>query len=318
MGESIWVWGAFIVFVIAMLVVDMKVFHRKSHEVKIREALLWSAFWIAMALAFNTLVYFWHGRVAALEFLTGYLVEKSLSVDNLFVFILIFSYFRVPAQYHHAILFWGILGALVMRGAFIFFGVTLINRFDWIVFLFGIFLIITGVKLCFNSEPEIHPEKSRILRLVRRVFRITEGFEGGQFFVMRRTSGLHATMMFLVLVFVETTDVMFAVDSIPAILAITKDPFIVFTSNVFAIFGLRALYFAVAGLMQLFHYLNYGLSFILTFVGIKMILAHWEIKIPISVALGVVGGVLLISIAASLIWPKKEEAIAEAIKEIPE
>lgn len=316
MGESIWIWGAFIIFVIAMLVLDMKVFHRKNHEVKIREALLWSAFWIALALGFNVIVYYWLGRVAALEFLTGYLVEKSLSVDNLFVFVLIFSYFRVPAQYHHKVLFWGILGALVMRGVFILFGVTLINRFEWIILFFGAFLIYTGIHLCFNTEVEIHPEKSRVLRFVRRTFRITEDFEGGRFFV-RRASGLHATMMFLVLVFVETTDVMFAVDSIPAILAITKDPFIVFTSNVFAIFGLRALYFAVAGLMKLFHYLNYGLAFILTFVGVKMILAHWHIKIPIGIALGVVGGVLVVSIAASLLWPKEEEAVAEAMREIP-
>lgn len=307
MSEPFWVWSLFIVFVLAVLILDMKIFHRREHEIKMKEALGWSAVWIILALVFNVGIYFWRGRVPAMEFLAGYLVEKSLSVDNLFVFLLIFSYFRVPSQYHHKILFWGIMGALVMRGLFIFCGVTLIQRFEWILLLFGVFLIYTGVKLCFGAEPEIHPEKSRVLRLVRRFFPVTDGYERGRFFV-RRNRRITATMMFLVLIFVETTDVMFAVDSIPAILAITHDPFIVFTSNVFAIFGLRALYFAVAQLMKLFHFLNYGLAFILSFVGGKMIAAHWKIEIPIIIALGVIGGVLAISILASLIWPKKEES----------
>ena len=306
MTVPFWIWSLFLLFVLAVLILDMKIFHRREHEIKMREALGWSAVWIVLALAFNVGVYFWHGKIAAMEFLAGYLVEKSLSVDNLFVFLLIFSYFRVPAQFHHKILFWGILGALVMRGLFIFCGVTLIQRFEWILLLFGGFLIYTGIKLCFDAEPEIHPEKSRVLRLVRHFFPVTEGYERGRFFV-RRNHRVHASMMFMVLIFVETTDVMFAVDSIPAILAITHDPFIVFTSNVFAIFGLRALYFAVSQLMKLFHFLNYGLAFILSFVGVKMIAAHWQVKIPITIALGVIGGVLLIAVVASLVWPKKEK-----------
>jgi tellurite resistance protein TerC len=296
-----------------MLVLDLKVFQRKAHEIKIKEALAWSAVWIALALTFNVGVYFWQGKVTAMEFLAGYLIEKSLSVDNLFVFLLIFSYFRVPAKYQHPILFWGILGALVMRGLFIWIGTSLV-QFKLVIVLFGAFLVYTGIKLCFQSEPDVHPEKSRVIRFVRRFVPLVSDFGNGKF-VVQRDGKKFATMMFLVLVFVETTDVIFAVDSIPAILAITHDPFIVFTSNVFAILGLRALYFALAGLMKIFHYLNYGLAFILTFVGIKMLIS-FKVHVPISLALGVIAGVLLLSIAASLIWPKEEEEMKEVAKEM--
>ena len=303
-NQTLW-WIVFNLFVLAMLVLDLKVFHRDAHEVKIKEALLWSAFWIALALVFNVGIYIFRGAEDALEYLTGYLIEKSLSVDNIFVFLLIFSYFRVPAQYQHKVLFWGILGALIMRAILIFAGVALIERFHWIIYIFGIFLIFTGIKLAFEKDKEIDPEKNPALLFVRRFMPVTEGFEGDRFFI-RRAERLFATPLFLVLVVVETTDVIFALDSIPAILAITTDPFIVYTSNVFAILGLRALYFALAGLLQLFHYLHYGLSAILVFVGIKM-LGSDIFHIPVGVALGVVGGILALSVIASIIWPVAHE-----------
>jgi tellurite resistance protein TerC len=277
------------------------VFHRKAHVVKIKEALIWSAVWITLALLFNLGIYFWRGEVAALEFLTGYLLEKSLSVDNLFVFLLIFSYFRVPALYQHKVLFWGILGALIMRAIFIAAGVTLITKFHWVIYVFGAFLIFTGIKMALQKGKEIHPEKNPVLKLFRRMMPVTGDYEGGKFFSKlegRRT----ATPMFIVLLVVETTDVVFAVDSIPAILAITYDPFIVYTSNVLAILGLRALFFALAGIMQLFHYLHYGLSLILVFIGVKMLIADIY-KIPITIALAVVAGILLFSVIASLMRP---------------
>jgi tellurite resistance protein TerC len=308
-NQALW-WIIFNLFVIAMLVLDLKVFHREAHEVRIREALMWSAFWIALALVFNVGVYFWRGSEDALKFLTGYLIEKSLSVDNIFVFLLIFSYFRVPAQYQHKVLFWGIVGALVMRAILIFAGVALIERFHWIIYVFGAFLIFTGIKLAFEKDKEIDPEKNPALLFVRRFMPVTEQFEGDKFFV-RRAGQLFATPMFLVLVVVETTDVIFALDSIPAILAITTDPFLVYTSNVFAILGLRALYFALAGLLQLFHYLHYGLSAILVFVGIKMIISD-IFHMPVAAALGVVGGILILSVVASMIWPAhKKEPLLE-------
>jgi tellurite resistance protein TerC len=303
-SQPLW-WIVFNLFVLAMLVLDLKVFHRDAHEVKIKEALMWSAFWIALALMFNVGIYFWRGSEDALEYLTGYLIEKSLSVDNIFVFLLIFSYFRVSAQYQHKILFWGILGALVMRAILIFAGVALIERFHWIIYVFGAFLIFTGIKLAFEKDKEIEPEKNPALLFVRRFIPVTERFEGDRFFI-RRAGRLFATPLFLVLVVVETTDVIFALDSIPAILAITTDSFIVYTSNVFAILGLRALYFALAGLLQLFHYLHYGLSAILGFVGAKMLVSDIY-HIPVGVALGVVGGILALSVIASMIWPAAHE-----------
>lgn len=288
---------------LAMLVLDLKVFQRKAHEIKIREALLLAAFWISLALAFNVVVFFWRGERAALEFLTGYLLEESLSVDNLFVFLLIFSYFRVPRAYQHGVLFWGILGAIVMRFIFIIAGVALIHKFHWVIYVFGSILILTGIKLAREKDQEIHPEKNPVLKLFRRLVPVTPDYEGDKFFI-RKEGRLFATPLFVVLLMVETTDVVFAVDSVPAVLAITLDPFIVYTSNVFAILGLRSLFFALAGLMKLFHHLHYGLSAILVFVGVKMLVADLY-KIPIGVALSAVGGILLLSIIASLIWPEK-------------
>jgi tellurite resistance protein TerC len=303
MGNRILLWVAFNLFVLAMLALDLGVFHRKAHVIKIKEALSWSAFWITLALLFNLGIYFWRGPEIAFEFLTGYLIEKSLSVDNIFVFLLIFSYFGVPSLYQHKVLFWGILGALIMRAVFIATGITLIEKFHWIIYLFGAFLILTGIRMALQKERKINPERNLVLRLFRRWVPVTEEYVEGNFFV-KRVSRYLVTPLFIVLLVVETTDVIFAVDSIPAILAITLDPFIVYTSNVFAILGLRALYFAVAGIMGLFHHLHYGLSAVLVFVGIKMLVTDIY-KIPVSMALSVVAGILFISVIASIIDRKK-------------
>lgn len=303
MSNEILIWVGFNAFVLAMLALDLGIFHRQAHEVKVREALLWSVVWIALALLFNALIFFWKGPQVALEFLTGYLIEKSLSVDNIFVFIMVFAYFRVPALYQHKVLFWGILGALIMRAIFIAAGVTLIEKFHWIIYVFGAFLILTGVKMALQKDKEIHPERNPMLRVFRRIMPVTADYRQDKFFV-KQNGRRFATPLFVVLLVIETTDLIFAVDSIPAILAITLDPFIVYTSNVFAILGLRALYFALAGVMQLFHYLNYGLSAILVFVGAKMTVVDFY-KIPIGVSLGVVAGILVISVVASLFWPRK-------------
>ena len=313
---SQWVWWVgFNVFVLAMLALDLGVFHRKAHEVKVKEALTWSVVWIVLALVFNLGIYLgWFGGYPAaersgraLEFFTGYLIEKSLSVDNVFVFLLVFTYFRVPASYQHKVLFWGILGALVMRAIFIAAGVVLIERFHWIIYVFGAFLILTGIKMALQKDKEIHPERNPVLRLFRRSVPVTEGYQGDRFWV-RRAGRWFATPLFVVLLFIEISDLIFAVDSIPAILAITRDPFIVYTSNVFAILGLRALYFALAGFMQLFHYLHYGLSAILVFVGVKMLIADVYGKIPTGVSLAVIAAILAFSAIASAVWPKKTAA----------
>jgi tellurite resistance protein TerC len=296
-------WIAFNVFVVLMLVLDLAVFHRKAHAIHFREALVSSAMWIALAGAFAVVVYFWRGRVPALEFTTGYLVEESLSVDNLFVFLLIFRYFRVPSEYQHKVLFWGIIGALVTRGIFIVAGVALIHRFHWIIYLFGAFLVYTGARLLGSEETEVHPDKNPVLRMFRRWMPVTKDYEASKFFV--RHHGLYATPLLLVLIVVETTDVMFAADSIPAVLAISRDPFIVYTSNVFAILGLRSLYFALAGLMEAFQYLHYGLSAILMFIGVKMLISGYY-SIPTAIALGVVAGVLVISVVASVVIKSKK------------
>jgi tellurite resistance protein TerC len=298
-------WILFNLFVLAMLVLDLGVFHRRAHTVKFREALIWSVAWIALAAAFAVVIYFWHGRTPALEFVTGYVIELSLSVDNLFVFLLIFRFFQVPAIHQHKVLFWGILGALVMRAIFIAAGVGLIERFHWIIYLFGAFLVYSGIKLFFQKEAEIHPEKNPMLRLFRRWVPVTDDYVGNQFFV--RNPGLFATPLFVVLLVVETTDLLFAVDSIPAILAITRDAFIVYTSNVFAILGLRSMYFALAGMMEMFRYLHYGLSVVLMFVGAKMLLSHY-FDIPTHLALAAVAGVLIISMVASMANPTKKAA----------
>jgi tellurite resistance protein TerC len=295
-------WILFNLFVLVMLVLDLGVFHRRNHVVKFREALLWSAMWIALAAVFAVIVYFWHGRGSALEFVTGYVIELSLSVDNLFVFLLIFRYFQVPTVHQHKVLFWGILGALVMRAVFILAGVGLIRQFHWIIYVFGALLVYSGIKLFRQENAEIHPEKNPLLRLFRRWIPVTKDYEGAKFFVRR--PGLYATPLFIVLLVVETTDVLFAVDSIPAILAITLDAFIVYTSNVFAILGLRSMYFALAGMMELFHYLHYGLSLVLIFVGGKMLVSHYY-QIPTEIALGIVAGILIMSVVASMLHPKK-------------
>jgi len=287
-----------------MLVLDLGIFHRREHTVRFREALGWSVMWIALAGAFAVLVYFWHGRSATLEFVTGYVIELSLSVDNLFVFLVIFRYFRVPNEQQHKVLFWGILGALIMRAIFILAGVGLIRRFHWIVYFFGVLLVYSGIKLLSQEDADIRPEKNPVLRLFRRLVPVTKNYVGGKFFV--RSDGLSATPLLIVLLVVESTDLLFAVDSIPAILAITLNAFIVYTSNVFAILGLRSMYFALAGMMEFFHYLHYGLSVVLIFVGAKMLVSHYY-EIPTVVALAVVVLVLGISVLASLLFPKAEE-----------
>jgi tellurite resistance protein TerC len=294
-------WVLFNIFVVAMLVLDLGVFHRRVHTVKFREALIWSVVWVALAIIFAVVIYFWHGRTPSLEFVTGYVIELSLSVDNLFVFLLIFRYFQVPPGHQHKVLFWGILGALIMRAIFIAAGVGLIQRFHWIIYVFGAFLVYSGIKLFRQGEAEIHPEKNPVLRLFRRWVPVTKDYEGDKFFIRR--TGLFATPLLVVLVVVETTDLLFAVDSIPAILAITRDAFIVYTSNVFAILGLRSMYFALAGMMEMFRYLHYGLSLVLMFVGGKMLLSHYY-EVPTVVALSVVAGILLLSVGASLVKPK--------------
>jgi tellurite resistance protein TerC len=297
----------FNIFVITMLVLDLGVFQRRAHVIGIKEALGWSAFWIALSLLFNIGLYVWQGREAALLFFTGYLIEKSLSVDNLFVFLLLFMYFKVPGKYQHKVLFWGILGALVMRGALIATGVVLISKFHWILYLFGAFLVFAGIKMGIQKETaEVHPERNIAVRMFKKLMPVTSEYHEAKFFV-KIDGRLHATLLVIVLIVVETTDLVFALDSIPAIFAITTDPFIVYTSNVFAILGLRALYFALAGMMNLFHYLKIGLSVVLGFVGAKMLLAE-VFPIPIAVALGVIGVVLLLSVLASILWPKEEKA----------
>lgn len=306
MPEHLLLWVVFNVFVLGILVLDLAVFHRKAHVVSLREALAWSCVWVSLALLFGLGIYLLRGGEKALEFITGYLIEWSLSVDNLFVFLVIFSYFAVPAIYQHRVLFWGILGALVLRALFIATGTALLSKFHWMIYVFGVFLIFTGIKLLFAGDEKIEPEKNPAVRLVRRFMKITPSFEGQRFFV-RKDGMLWATPLFLVLVVVETTDVIFAVDSIPAIFAITLDPFIVYTSNVFAILGLRALFFLLAGVMGMFRFLKVGLSFVLCFVGVKMTIVDFY-KIPIGISLGVVGTILLLSIVASLFARPKEAA----------
>jgi tellurite resistance protein TerC len=285
-----------------MLALDLAVLSRPAHKTSFREALVWSGVWIGLAAAFAVVVYFWHGRVPALEFVTGYIVELSLSVDNLFVFLVIFRFFQVPEEQQRRVLFWGIVGALVMRGLFILTGVGLIRRFEWITYIFGALLVFSGIKLLRQGDEEIHPEKNPVLKLFRRMVPVTRDYEGGKFFVRRH--GLYATPLFVVLLVIETTDVLFAVDSIPAVLAITLNAFIVYTSNVFAILGLRSMYFALAGLMGAFRYLHYGLSVVLILIGLKMLASHY-LQIPTHWALVAVVAVLGVSVAASLLHPAK-------------
>jgi tellurite resistance protein TerC len=292
-------WIGFTLFVLVMLALDLGVFHRKAHEVSIKEALAWSVTWIALALAFNVGLYFWRGGEIALQFFTGYLIEKSLSVDNIFVFVLIFSYFAVPSKYQHRVLFYGILGALIMRAAMIAAGAALIKEFHWIIYIFGAFLIFTGVRMALHRNEAFEPEQNPLVKLVRRIIPVTPNYHGQRFFV-RQAGTLVATPLFLALVLIEFTDLVFAVDSIPAIFAVTQDPFIVYTSNVFAILGLRSLYFVLRGVIDRFRYLKLSLSAVLAFVGVKMVLTDIY-KIPSLASLAVIASLLAVGVIASLL-----------------
>jgi tellurite resistance protein TerC len=304
--DSIW-WIGFIGFLIAMLALDLGVFHRKAHVISFREAIAWSAVWVTIAFIFNGVVYFTRGEQAALEFLTGYVVEKSLAVDNIFVFVMVFAYFQVPSLYQHKVLFWGILGALAMRAAFIFAGIELIQQFHFTIYFFGALLVFTGIKMLWAHGKQLDPSKNPAIRVFRRFVPIADDYHGERFF-LNRGGKWFATPLFVVLIFVEISDLIFAVDSIPAILAITNDAFIVFTSNALAILGLRSMYFAVGGLMQMFHYLHYGLSAILVFVGTKMLIIDIY-KVPTAVSLGVIVGILTLTIGLS--WLRRKPASAQ-------
>jgi tellurite resistance protein TerC len=304
-----------------MLALDLGVFSRKPHEVRFREALTWSAVWVTLSLIFNAWIYYRFGSQKALEFLTGYVIEKALSVDNIFVFVILFASFAVPKIYQHRVLFWGVIGAIIMRAIFIGLGAALISRFHWIMYIFGAILIVTGIKLMMQGDDHNpHPERNPIYKLARRVMPAVPEYHGKSFTIIK-DGRRYATPLLLVLIAIEATDVVFAVDSIPAIFAITTDPFIVYTSNIFAILGLRAMYFLLAGVLDKFHFLKIGLALVLLFVGVKMVIADWY-KLPISLSLAVIAGVLGLSVAASIIWPKHVElevssAALEDIREHP-
>jgi tellurite resistance protein TerC len=321
LSGTIWLWIGFNIFVLAMLALDLGVFHRKAHAVSIKEASIWSVVWITLAMAFNAAVYFFRGPEPALQFFTGYLIEKSLSVDNIFVFALLFSYFNVPAASQHRVLFWGILGALVMRGILIVLGTSLLDAFHWIIYLFGAFLIFTGIRMAFHKETELHPERNPLLRLVRRVVPVINDYKGDRF-IVRRAGQVLVTPLLLVLLVVETTDLIFAVDSIPAIFAVTRDPFLVYTSNVFAILGLRSLYFVFANVMGKFYYLKLGLAVVLSYVGVKMVLADIY-HIPTALSLAVIAVVLAVAVVASIararrLAARNVEPRAQARREVGE
>jgi len=301
---NLWVWGGFLLFIFAMLAIDLGLFHREEHIVTTREASTWTMVWVTLALVFNAGLWYLKGPEPALQFLTGYLIEYSLSVDNIFVFIMLFSYFQVPMLHRHRVLFWGILGALVMRATLIGVGTALINRFHWVIYVFGAFLVYSAFKMATAQEGGENPENNAVVRIFKRTFPVTDRYHKEKFFVKQGVKWL-ATPLFIVLLVVETTDVMFALDSIPAIFAVTTDPFIVFTSNVFAILGLRSLYFLLDGIMGLFRFLKIGLSVVLGFIGIKMLTSAF-LEIPILVSLGVVAGILVISIVLSRVIPEKE------------
>lgn len=307
MSENLTAWLLFNGFVAVMLALDLGIFNRKSHIVSVREALSWTGVWMLLAFAFDAMIYFWRGPGAAMEFLTGYLIEQALSIDNIFVFILVFAYFRVPKEFQHKILFWGILGALVMRATFILVGIELIEHFHWVTYILGGFLVFTGLKMIKHEDQDIHPEHNPVLKILRRIVPISNDYDGSRFFTTINLKK-YATPMLVVLLIVETTDVIFATDSIPAILAITTNAFIVYTSNVFAILGLRSLYFAMAAILPMFRYLHFGLAAILSFVGLKMVFADiYSLSTPI--ALGVVGGILLIALIASRMNPIRDELL---------
>jgi tellurite resistance protein TerC len=309
-NESL-LWVVFSVVVFALLALDLGVFHKKSHVISIKEALIWSAIWILVAFVFCLAIYLWQGPDMALAFTAGYIVERSLSVDNLFVFMVIFSYFKVPAAHQYRVLFWGIIAALVMRGIFVIAGITLIEKFHWVIYIFGAFLIITGIKIALRKEDkDVDMSRNPVLRLCKRCLPTTDHYDGGKFFT-KIDGRLALTPLFVVLLVVETSDVLFALDSVPAVLAISLDPFIVYTSNVFAILGLRALYFALAGCMLIFHYLNHGITLILIFVGLKMLLTG-VYEMPVSVALGVIATILLGSMALSILKPPEKSKSEKA------
>ncbi len=297
---SIAVWIGFVAFILLLLLLDLGVFHKKSHTVGFKESIIWSGVWIALAMAFNVIILFWRGENDFMLFLTGYVIEKSLSVDNLFVFLLIFSFFKVPNQYQHKVLFYGILGALIMRAVFIWAGIAILTKFTWVVYLFGAFLILSGIKMLKPQSDDHDLEKSWVVQWTKKIFPTTPHFVDDKFF--HRVNGvLHVTPLFITLIFVEFSDLVFAIDSIPAIIGITSDPFLVFTSNVFAILGLRSLYFALKGFADIFHYLKYGLSVILMFIGAKMILLYWDFHMPVKITMSVIFLVLMVSVVASLI-----------------
>jgi tellurite resistance protein TerC len=304
MGVGIYFWIGFHVLIFLILSLDLGILNRRAHKIPLKEAVLWVAVWVTVALLFNLFVFFEFGKTKALEFFTGYLIEYSLSVDNIFVFILIFSYFAVKDEYQHKILFWGIIGALVLRGIFIFTGVALISKFHWIVIIFGGFLVFTGIKMLTQKEISVDPEKNPVVNFFRKFLPVSDELHGSHLFI-RQHRRIYATPLFLVLLVIESSDLIFAVDSIPAVLAISQDRFIVYTSNIFAILGLRSLYFAVAGIMGYFRYLKIGLAFVLTFVGLKMLASFLGFEIPILLSLAVIITILLTSIVASSIIKKK-------------
>lgn len=306
-------WILFNAFVIFMMVLDLCVFHCKAHTIGLKEAIGWSIFWVVLALLFNLFLWWWwpvaegglSKNEAGLAFLTGYVIERALSIDNIFVFVVLFSFFQLPSQYHQRVLMWGILGAMILRAVFIFAGVALIEKFEWTLYIFGVLLVYTGFKLAFSKGTEVHPERNPVLKIMRRMVPISKDYVEGRFFT-RIDGKLLATPLFVVLIIIETTDLVFAIDSIPAIFGVTQDPFIIYTSNIFAILGLRALYFALAGVMDLFHYLHYGLAAVLIFIGGKMLAAQkpLEYHIGIGWSLGIVGGILALATIASLVHKK--------------
>jgi tellurite resistance protein TerC len=300
-------WILFNLFAIGMLVLDLRVFHRPGHVVGLREALGWSALYVALAAAFAAVLYFWQGHQSALEFVTGYVLELSLSVDNLFVFLLIFNYFAVPEEHQHRALFWGVVGALLLRGVFIVAGVGLIHRFHWLLYIFGAILVISGIRFAVMGDRKINPASNPVVKLLRLILPVTNEYHGGQFLIRNKGQGaaLSATPLFVVLLMIETTDILFAVDSIPAVLAITLNAFVVYTSNVFAVLGLRSLYFAISGLMKMFRFLHYGLAAVLVLVGTKMLLSD-RFHLPTGVTLGAIAGVLVVSVTGSILFPARK------------
>lgn len=301
---SLTVWIAFVAFILFVLLLDLGVFHKKSHTVGFKESLIWSGIWVLMALAFSGIIFYWRGQEDFMYFLTGYVIEKSLSVDNLFVFLLIFSYFKIPNQYQHKVLFYGILGALVMRAFFIWAGIAILTKFVWVIYIFGAFLIFSGIKMLAPQSDEHDLEKSWVISWTKKIFPTTPHFHEDKFFV-RSEGALMITPLFITLIFVEFSDLVFAIDSIPAIIGITNDPFLVFTSNVFAILGLRSLYFALKGFADMFHYLKFGLAVILMFIGVKMLIGHWY-HIPVPVTMTVIFSVLFLSVIMSIVSNKKK------------